>query len=460
MKKVVLWGSVLSLLVGGSAWAAKPAAKSVTPAKSAAAPVVQSASKAAAVEQNVETMKPGLTYSFDLDFKLFNISNPTFANSNGSSSWYFYPTYRAVLSNVFQNGFAVLADVEKPGYAGITYPTVKINELYAKYKEGSFYVKLGRQVIGDTSDLLLGLQNDAILAGFDLGEIDLRAFFAKTELLLPWDGGLVPAGPTMDGLIGFIPTFGFGPTMGLNAYLLIGTEPITVTSGTPPTTSDKVNALITVGGKYYANLPVSEDGKLDLAGQLGLQFAMAQDNTAQTINATNLGMKIDGGFSNLPRDGVGFKVNAHVVYTGGTDTTATNPNYPFVSPNALIGSGPGLFSKIENGAGPYTYLDALNGNSKVQQYAGVFAFGVSGDILVGDFDGGLGFWTYMDTNHYNPAPSTSSLGSELNQIASYKLLSSLSIYEQMALFFPSNPANVSPAPGSALKFLVGSTLSF
>jgi len=447
MKKVVLLAAVLTLGISGAAWAAKSAASAPVKAASTALSAEVSA------VQKLENMKPVLAYDFLMDFKLFDLSNPNFASSDGSSSWYFYPTYRAVLSNVFNNGFAILADIEKPGYASITYPTVKINELYGKYQQGDFYVKFGRQVFGDTSDLLLGFQNDALTAGFLLDAVDLQFFLAKTDLLMPWGGSL-------EGMLGFVPTFSFGPDMGLKGYLLIGTQSITVTSGTPATTSDKVNALITLGGKYFLDMPVSETGKFDLAGQLGLQFAMAQDAAAQSIDATNVGLKLDAGYGNLPPNALGFKVGGHVVFTGGVDTTATSIKAPFVSANALIGSGPGLFSKVENGAGTYTYLDAFNGNAQIQQYQALFALGLSGEISISAFNAGVGFWTFMDTNRYDPAPSSNSMGSEFDEFASYQILPALSVYQQFAVFIPSNPANLSPAPGSAIKFLVGSALKF
>jgi hypothetical protein len=446
-KAVMVLSLVLSLSAG-AAWAAKAVAK---PAAKPAPAVTQAAAVAPAepaAEANIEAMKPGLAYNFDMDFKLFNLSNPNFASSNGTSSWYFYPTYRAVLSNVFANGFAVLADIEKPGYANVTYPTLKVNELYAKYQQGTFYLKLGRQIYGDTSDLLLGFQNDAIAAGWDLGTIDIEAFIAKTALLLPWGG-------TEQGLFGVVPKFQFGRDMGLRAYLLIGTESAATNSN-----ANNVNSLITLGGKYFALFPVSDTGKIDVAGQLGLQFAMAQTAGGQSIDATNVGLKLDGEFANTPQNALGFKVGAHIVFTGGVDTAATTPKAPFISPNELIGSGPGLFSKVENGAGPYTYVDSLLGNARVQQYAGVFALGLSGEILVSGFNVGLGFWTYSDNFHYNPAPSTSSLGSEIDQWAGYQIMAPLSVYEQIALYLPPNPANASPAPGSAFKFLLGTALTF
>jgi hypothetical protein len=455
MKKVILSTLALSLLVGSAAWAAtaKAVAKPVPVAKEAPAVPMKSISEGSAPAQNVEAMKPGLSYNFLMDFKLFNLSNPTFANANGTSAWYFYPIYRAMVANVFQNGFAIYADVEKPGYANITYPSLKVNELYGKYQQDSFYTKMGRQIFGDTSDLLLGFQNDAVTFGWDLNAIDLKFFLAKTALLLPWNS-------TMQGMIGAVPEFSFGDSMSLRAYALVGTESITVTSGTPPTTSDKVNMLITLGGKYLLDLAVSEDGTFNLAAQLGIQFAGAQTAGGQSIDATNIGFKLDGGFKNEPPNALGFKANAHVVYTGGVDTTATTPKAPFMSTNALIGSGPGIFSKIEDGAGPYTYLDGTSAAARIQQFVGVFALGISAGLTVSGFDAEAGFWTYMDTYRYNPAPSSSSLGSEIDLTAGYKLMQALRLYGQFGVMLPSNPGNVSPAPGSAMKFVLGSSLMF
>ncbi len=452
MRKIVLFALALTLLVGSAAWAAttKPAAK---PAVKEAPAVVRTASAVSTPSETVDAMTPGLSYSFLMDLKVFNLGNPNFASSDGTSSWYFYPVYRAMLANVFQNNFAIYADIEKPGYANITYPALKVNELYGKYQQGGFYTQLGRQVFGDTDDLLLGFQNDAITFGFDLNTIDIKAFVAKTALFMPWGG-------TMEGMFGLVPEFAFTDTMLLRAYALIGTESIAVTSGTPPTTSDKVNMLITLGAKYLLDLPIGEHGSLGAGAQMGVQFASAQTAAAQNIDATNVGFKVDAGFSSLPPDGFGFKAQTHVIYTGGVDTTATTIKCPFLSANSLVGSGPGVFSKIENGAGPYTYLDSTAVGARIQQYVGVFALGLTAGIEVLGLDARAGFWTYVDTFRYDPAPSSASLGSELDFEAGYRLMKALRLYGQVGLYLPPNPANVSPAPGLASKVLFGSTLTF
>lgn len=454
MRKMILFALALTLLVGNAAWAAtaKPAAKPVV--KEAPA-VVRTTSVASTPSQNVDAMKPGLSYNFLMDVKMFNLGNPNFASSNGTSSWYFYPIYRAMVANVFENNFALYADVEKPGYANITYPALKVNELYGKYQQGNFYALVGRQIFGDTDDLLLGFQNDAITFGFDLNTIDIKAFVAKTALYLPWGG-------TMEGMFGLVPEFAFTDTMRLRAYALVGTESISVTSGTPPTTSDKINALITLGAKYLLDMPIGENGNLGAGAQMGLQFSNAQTATAASIDATNVGLKVDAGFSNRPPDGFGFNGKVHVVFTGGVDTTSTSTTIkcPFLSANSLVGSGPGLFSKIENGAGPYTYLDSTAYGARIQQYVGVLALGLTAGIDVVGLDAGAGFWTYIDTFRYDPVPSTSSLGSELDFEAGYRLMKALRLYAQLGLYLPPNPTNLSPAPGIASKVLFGSTLTF
>ncbi len=437
MKKIAA-GTLIMLLMGTSIVAAEHL---VEPELKKLAPV-----------ETIKQMKPGLEYNGSIDAKIFNLANRNFGES---SVWYFYPTYRMVLANVFsQKKFGLFVDIEKPGYANVTYPILKVNELYAKFQEASFYVKIGRQVFGDKEDLLLGFQNDAISLGFDLGSIDLLFFLAKTQLLLPWAAA---TNGTMDGLIGFVPTFDLGSAMALRGYLLVGTEPVTVTTLTQ--VEDKTNALILVGGKYKMDMPVGATANLGLGAQLGVQFGMARDLGDQSIDAMGLGTKIDGEYSMQSQD-FGFTIGGHIVYTSGDPDPAVNTKTGFVSTNALVGAGPGLFSKIENGAGPYTFLDGHLASGKIRNYAGLFAFGVTADFDIGKFHPGAGLWIYSNTDDEGEA-----LGPEFNEWVIFRLSENVAFYQQAAIYMPSRdgigwPPSPALAPESAIKLLVGSSITF
>lgn len=458
MKKALVLAVALALCTGPAFAAKTQPTKSEPQAETESKPAVAAAGRPAvhslqvSAEDQIASMNPGLAYNFLMDLKLFNLTNPDYAVSPApiASDWYFYTIYRAKVANVFDNGVGIFADVEKPGYAGITYPTLKVNELYAKYQRGIFYVKMGRQVLGDTEDLLLGFQNDAVRIGFDLDNMDLALFIARTDLYMPWGGA-------MDGMMGFVPTFNFGEYMGLKAYLLIGTEPITVTNASG--TSDKINSSILTGAKYFMDMPVGDAGRVDLGAQLGLQFAMAVNNADVAYDATALGLKLDGGYG-MTSDKFGFNVKAHIVFTGGDPDPAVNTKCGFFSPNALVGSGPGLFSKIEDGSGTYMYLDTHTLEPKIHMYGGIFAFGATFDCdIIKMIEPGVGMWVYSNTDKDGKM-----LGAEIDEWINFKLSSTVSFYQQTAFFMPNKeglglPA-AAPSPGNTLKFVLGTALNF
>ncbi len=399
------------------------------------------------------------TFKGMIDLKAFNMSNIAYTET---SDWYFYPVYRTIVSKGFaKQHFTLLADLEKPGYADVTYPFIKVNELYAKFQESTFYVKLGRQQFGDTDDLLLGLQNDAISAGFDLGSVDLMAFFARTRLLAPWvTGGFI------ESLIGFVPTFDMGHNMNLDAKLLIGNQPITITTGTP---HDSINSLVQAGGRFNMLLPAGDEATLDLAAQLGLQFAMARTATDNSIDATSLGVKLDATYG-MKADQFNLDIGGHIIYTGGNPEPGTNTKAGFASLNALPGAGPGLFSKIEDGAGPYTYLDDHLAGLIIRDLAGIMAAGLTAKMEIGAIVPGLGFWFYSDTNKDGKG-----LGMEVDFSAAYRLSQTVSFYAQLGLFTPNRdglegrglwqpnppaPLPATPDPKAVTKLLIGSSINF
>jgi len=482
MKKVLCFAAILAL-VGGSAWAApaKPAAKSAPKPAAATYQSQPAASPVSAIDRQeisslaaiaperqplaaktmIDGMNPGLFYNFMVDLKLFALTNPTIVvpqNTNDTGDWFEYSTYRAVVGNVFNNGVAILADIEKPGYADVTYPTLKVNELYARFQQGSFFTKVGRQQIGDVDDLLLGLQADAVMVGFDLGSISLPAFIARAELSSPW-------GEDMDGMFGVVPDFRFGSTMGLKGYLLVNTHEIIVTptTGTP---HDVINMLITLGAKYDMSIPVGAAGSVDMSGQLGIETASARTATDQTVDATGVGLKLDGSFSSLPANAFGFKVGAHIVYTSGTDTTPPTanppaaPKYGFASNNTLPGSGPGLFSKVQDGARPFTYLDSHSYSTQFQQYQGVMALGATGDFFIGPVQLGAGLWSLADTTRYSTNPQPTRAGVEVDQWAIFRISKVVSFYEQLGYFLPANNTPTGSIVKNPLKFVIGSSLTF
>jgi len=411
----------------------------------------------------IASMKPGFAFNGNIDIKIFDMVN---ANFGETSDWYFYPVYRVMLANVFaKKRFGLYVDVEKPGYASITYPFIKVNELYAKFQQDTFYVKLGRQIFGDKDDLLLGLQNDAVSLGFDLGQTDLLVFLARTQIITPWN-----TGGNIESVIGFVPDFTLGEAMTLRGYLLIGMEPITITTGTPPTSKDSVNTLIHAGGKYSMDMPAGPTGSFGLDAQLGIQFGMAKTTSDESIDAMGLGMKLDAEYTAQTSKNFAFTVTGHVVYTSGDPDPALNTKTDFASTNTLVGSGPGLFSKIQDGAGPYTYLDSHLVSAKIQNYMGVVAIGVTGDFDFGFIQPGVGLWVYSDTNNDGKG-----LGTEFNEWLVYQLSPVVSFYQQLAYFMPNregleqlglwtpNPPAPAPAvagPENALKFLIGSSINF
>ncbi|NTV51668.1 MAG: hypothetical protein HGA76_01455 [Candidatus Firestonebacteria bacterium] len=454
MKKWIVLTAAL-VMIANAAWAAKAAAKTTA---SKPTPVQASASaddSLTAAQRQIETMTPGLAYNFSLDVSLIDMYNMNFANTNQTSSWYYYPVYRAIVTDVFQHGFGVTADIEKPGYAGLTYPTIKVNELYGKYKMGNFYYKLGRQIFGDPDDLILGLQSDAVAFGMNLENIDLEFFYAHSDV--------VSVIGTMDGTIGLIPTFTFSPSMGLRGYLLIETQPITVTSG--GTTSDKTNSIIFLGAKYYADLAVGSNASIAVGAQPAIQFALAQDAAARNIDATSFGIKADGTFKMAASRDFGFKAGAHMIFTGGDPDVALNTKAGFCSTNELVGSGPGLFDKVQDGAGPYTFVDTI-GSSKLQQYAGVFAFGLDAgfDVLDKTLQPGLALWFYSDTDTVSNVKS-SYIGTEFDETVVYHLNEHLSFYQQLGVMMP-NPSyhlptgGTDPSLGMGMKFVLGTKLEF
>ncbi|MBN1594348.1 hypothetical protein JW933_00330 [candidate division FCPU426 bacterium] len=451
-------GFLFSVTMLASAATAKPAAKEAPKAtpKPAPAPIPQAkpaASKTKSVNQ-IESMQPGFAFNGGIDIKIFDMINAGFLET---SDWYFYPVYRLQMANVFdKQNFGLFADLEKPGYANITYPFIKVNELYAKFQQDTFYVKLGRQVFGDKDDLLLGLQNDAISVGFDLGKTDLLFFLARTQILAPWN-----TGGNIESVIGFVPTFTLGDTMGLRGYLLIGMEPITITTGTPPNldTEDSVNTIIHAGGKYALDMPAGPAANFGLDAQLGVQFGMAKTAADDSIDAMGLGMKLDAEYASQ-LETFGFAVGGHIVYTSGDPDPLVNTKCGFASSNALPGSGPGLFSKIQDGAGPYTYLDGHLVSPKIQNYAGVMAIGVTGEISFQTVTPGLGLWIYSNTDDEGE-----SLGTELDEWVVWRMSDIVSFYQEAALFIPNRdgigwPPSPADAPKSAVKLMVGSAIQF
>lgn len=443
MKKAWLVSLLLVMMAAPGVFAAKTTTRTVAaaaPAKSVD-PVPASLEMIAAPAEQLAEMKHGLAYNFLMDVKMFNMSNPDFLTE--TSDWFFYTTYRAVVSNVFNDSLGILADVEKPGYASPTYPSLKVNELFAKYKSGNFQMRVGRQIMGDTEDLLLGFQNDALNFGWALGTVDLDFFLAKLNGIMPWGG-------TMDGMLGFVPTFALNDSMRLKGYLLISTQSAVVNA------KSAVNSLIDLGGRFGMGMRLGGSSRLDLNGQLGIQFGMARSATDQSYDATSLGLKLDGGYASQSGD-MGFKVKAHLVFTGGSDATTTTPKFGFVSPNSLIGSGPGMFAKIKDGAGPFTYLDALGtvGN-KINNYIGVFAFGATGQLEFSDWEVGLGPWIYSNTDKDGKA-----LGTEIDEWVGYHLSKNIKLYQQLAFFIPNTDGVPSGTSiHNPMKFLLGSSLEF
>jgi hypothetical protein len=481
MKKVLCFVGVFAMLAGSS-WAKSTVKPVVKPAPAQVQSMIaepnpaEQMSDAALIapesqilppSQKVDEMTPGLSYNFLMDVKMFSITDPTFVvptTASSTTDWFFYTTYRGIASYVFNNGLAILADIEKPGFADITVPTLKVNEFFAKYKEGVFYTKVGRQTFGDTDDLLLGMQNDAVTVGWELANVDLPIFIAKTAQIAPWE--LAGFNTDLAGMFGFIPTFHFGSTMGLKAYLLDNTQKSTATpaGGVP---KDVINSLLTIGAKYFMNLPVGAAGQIDLGAQLGIENAMAVDTADESIDDTGLGMKLDGAYSHRPASGFGFKAAAHIVYTSGRDYTplASTPagkvKYGFVSNNELTGSGPGLFSKIQD-AGAFAYQDTHGDSQMFQQYAGVFAAGESFQGFAGPVEFGVGDWVYSDTNKYptNAGPNPALGGVEIDEWITFRVSKALSFYQQLGYFMPDNlsPAIDGETVKSPIKFLVGTTI--
>jgi hypothetical protein len=460
MKKLMLVITALAL-VANAAWA-KPAAvsaKKEAPARSTVSEYVPKAisnDPLTAAKRQIDTMTPGLAYNFSMDVALIDMYNMAFANTNQTGNWYFYPAYRGIITDVFQNGLGVTADIEKPGYAGLTYPTLKVNELYGKYKTGSFYYKLGRQVFGDKDDLILGMQADAVCFGFSMNTMDIPFFYAHTDL--------ASALGTMDGTMGFVPVFKFSQDMGLRAYLVIETQPISVTPAGSTTSTDKTNMLIYLGAKYFMNLPIGSHGSFDLSAQPVVQFAMAQDAGANNYDATSMAFKGDAAFGMGSSD-FGFKAGAHMVFAGGDPDVAVNTKAGFSSPNQLVGSGPGAFSKVQDGAGPYTYVDSM-GSTKLQQYQGVFIFGLDAnfDILNKMIQPGVGLWFYSDTDKLDNVKS-GYIGTEIDETVVFNLTPNLAFYQQLGYMMPNPSYRVAsgatdPTYGAGMKFVLGTKLSF
>lgn len=456
MKKTVTILATLFFVAAGSQFALAaqaPKAKAAAPAAKPAAKAVASKAIEPTPQDLITEMKPGFDFSGSIDIKIFDMINAAYGET---SDWYFYPTYRMALANVFDSGdFGLFADMEKPGYANITYPFIKVNELYAKFQQDNFYVKLGRQLFGDTQDLLLGFQHDAVTLGFDLNNIDLMFFVARTDLYAPWG-----TGGKIESMIGFTPYFNLGNDMGLRGYLLVGTEPITITSGTPPTAKDSINTLILLGGRYMMDMPAGDNGHFGLNGQLGIQFGMAKTAADDSIDATALGLKLDGTYGMQSTPDFGFELGAHVVYTGGDPEPLLNTKCGFASLNSLPGSGPGLFSKIENGAGPYTYLDGHTVGTKIQNYVGVLSLGFTGELAFGSIKPGVGLWIYSNTDDEGEG-----LGTEIDAWLVYQASKIVSFYGQVALFMPNRdgigwPPSPAEGPNSATKLLIGSSINF
>ncbi|MCD4813707.1 hypothetical protein K8S19_08460 [bacterium] len=441
MKKGLIAITALFLLMGGM---------NLAEAKKTTKTVIQ---QDVSPSRLIDTMKPGFAFDGSIDIKMFNMTNANFIES---SDWYFYPVYQIVVANVFkQKNFGLYLDVEKPGYANITYPFIKVNELFAKFRQDAFYVKLGRQVFGDKDDLLLGFENDAVSLGFDLGTTDLLFFLARTQLITPWN-----TGGNIESLIGFVPDFSFGKNMGLRGYLLVGMEPITITSGTPPTSEDSVNTLIQAGGKYSMDMQAGSKGKFGLDAQVGIQFGMAKTAGDDSIDATALGMKLDAGYAMRSNEDFAFKIAGHVVYTGGDPDPLLNTKAGFASLNNLSEAGPGMFSQIQDGAGPLTYLDGNLGSVKIDSYMGVLVLGVTGEFDFGMVKPGVGLWTYSDTDDEGEA-----LGVEFDLWAAVPISEIVSFYGQFAYFVPNRdgigwPPSPADGPENASKFLVGSTINF
>lgn len=452
MKKVFMLALALVFATGSAAWAKPLARHSVkTKVYKLDAGVFQTSPNSlvdligdlSSVTQ-VDDMKLGLAYNMLMDIKLFNMTQADFSSTPSTSSQFFYSTYRALLSNVFSSTLAVLADIEKPGYTSATYPGLKVNQLYAKVKQGNLTVRVGREILGDTDDLFLGLQNDAITLGLDQGTLDLEFFLAKPELLMPWGGGL-------DGLIGFVPTYDLGNDMDVRGYVLIGTQSLTVLN------AQRVNALFQVGGKYTWIKSMGENASLNLVGQLGGQFASAQTSAGANINANGLGVKADGIYTVQTSKTLAMRAGGHAIFTSGAqDANSTG----FASLNGLEGSGPGLFNKIQDGAGLYTYLDSIGGvvGDKIRRMQGIFGFGLTGELSAGAWEPGLGVWFYGNTNKDGKL-----MGTEVDEWVNFKLNDMFSFYQQGGIFLP-NAEGIgwtpgTPGPVPAIKLLVGTRLT-
>lgn len=427
--------------------------------------LLASAGLSGAANQSQSPITDEFTFQGKIDVMAFNMTNPALTET---SDWYFYPVYRTIVSKGFaRQNFLIQADVEKPGYANITYPIIKLNELYAKFQQSTFYVKLGRQLFGDQHDLLLGFQNDAVSMGFELPTFNVMVFFAKTNLLVPWG-----TGGAIESMLGAVPSFDLGPNMKLDAKLLIGFEPITVTPITTPPSqpSDEVNTLVQAGGRYELVVPIDNGASLDLNAQLAVQMGIgAKTATDNNIDATSVGMKVDASYGMTSGD-VDYKIGGHIIYTGGDPEPGVNTKAGFASLNALPGAGPGLFSKIEDGAGPYTFIDRHLTSGLIRNLVGLFAIGITAELEVGQFVPAAGFWSYSDTNDSGKA-----LGIELNGGLGYRLSNTVSFYGQLAYYVPNRegleqrglwpinppaPLPALPDPENVLKLLVGSSINF
>jgi hypothetical protein len=292
-----------------------------------------------------------------------------------------------------------------------------------------------------------------------INNIDLALFYAHTDVVSNFLG-------TMDGTMGIVPTFQFSPTMGLRGFLVIETQPITVTPAGSTTPSDKTNALIYLGAKYFMNMPVGGKGRIDIGAEPAVQFAMAQDAGANNYDATSFGFKADGAFSMAASKDFGFKAGAHMVFTGGDPDTLVNTKAGFSSPNELVGSGPGAFNKVQDGAGPYTYVDGIPNSAKLQQYAGVFVFGLDAGVDAMDkmIEGGVGLWFYSDTDKLDNVKS-GFIGTEIDENITFNLNQHLAIYQQLGYMIPNSSYRVpngatDPTYSAALKFVLGTRLMF
>ena len=402
--------------------------------------------------KRIQTMEPGFDFNGILDSKIFTIKDKDYGLNKEKLEWYFYPKYQILLSKVLaKKNIGLFVDVEKPGYTGENYPTLEINQLYAKFIKGIFCLKIGRQTFGDREDLLLGLQNDAISLGLNMPIIDLTFFIADSNFLNAWQG-------RVEGLIGFIPTLRLKEEMFLKGYLLLGSDTVEITTNQGEV-KNNINKLLTVGGRYTWAWILNKSMSLDLNTQIGLQFAKAKSIYDKDIQTNALGFKLDTQYT-LKQDKFAINLGVDVVYTTGNPDLSEETRVGFMGANNLDDTGPGLFTKIEDGGGNAAFLDTFTGGDKIKNYMGLLALGLKTDINISRFEPGLGFWFYSDTDK-----AGKELGIETDQWLLYHFSDTVTFYQELALFKPSDKSqlvknNKEAGIKPVIKFVIGTAIIF